>query len=254
MSRIVNWFSCGAASAVASKMAITRAAPDQEVVTAYCQIREEHPDNMRFLKDCEEWLGQEIIILGNDKYSRSIYEVFWRTRFLKGPSGARCTGELKKAVRHDFQKPNDLLVMGYTVGEEGRLDRFLAANNDARVWPILQECGISHSDCLAMIERAGIELPVMYKLGYRNNNCIGCVKGEAGYWNKIRVDFPDVFKRMSDMERLLGRTVCKIEKGGKILRVPLKELPPEQGDYPNEPDIDCSIFCHLEETKYRGSA
>ena len=23
----------------------------------------------------------------------------------------------------------------------------------------------------------GIEIPVMYRLGYNNNNCVGCVKG-----------------------------------------------------------------------------
>lgn len=31
----------------------------------------------------------------------------------------------------------------------------------------------------------------MYDLGYANNNCIGCVKGGIGYWNKIRIDFPE---------------------------------------------------------------
>ncbi len=55
-----------------------------------------------------------------------------------------------------------------------------------------------------MIERAGIELPAMYKLGYRNNNCIGCPKGGMGYWNKIRVDFPEVFERMAALQRELG--------------------------------------------------
>lgn len=48
----------------------------------------------------EKWFGQEIIILGNDKYNRSIYEVFKKTRYLKGPSGARCTGELKKTNKN----------------------------------------------------------------------------------------------------------------------------------------------------------
>ncbi len=35
----------------------------------------------------------------------------------------------------------------------------------------------------------------MYDLGYPNNNCIGCVKGGMGYWNKIRKDFPEVFQK-----------------------------------------------------------
>lgn len=251
MSRIISWFSCGAASAVATKLALTQT----EITIAYCEVAEEHPDNKRFLKECEQWFDQEIIVLGNDKYNRSIYKVFEKTKYLKGTKGARCTGELKKEVRKQFEKPTDKQIFGYTAEEQDRLDRFIDSNNDVNIWPILIEQGITKSNCLAMLENAGIELPTMYRLGYRNNNCIGCVKGEAGYWNKIRVDFPDVFKRMSDMEEMLGRTVCKIEgvENGKrwTKRIPLKELPPDQGNYPKEPDIECGIFCHMAEQTYQ---
>ncbi|MDC0004541.1 hypothetical protein OAE19_09130 [Porticoccaceae bacterium] len=250
--RTVSWFSCGAASAVATKLAIASGEP---ITVAYCEVIEEHPDNSRFLKDCEKWFGQEIIILGNDKYQRSIYNVYESTRYLKGPSGARCTGELKKSVRQQFEEPTDRQVFGYTVEEQNRVDRFIDANNDVDIWPILIERGLTKNDCLAMLLNAGIELPAMYKLGYHNNNCIGCVKGEAGYWNKIRVDFPDVFERMAQMEEKLNRTVCKIEKtvdGKRTLeRIPLRELPPEQGDYPSEINIQCGIFCHIAEDDYQ---
>jgi len=112
MDRIVSWFSCGAASAVATKLAI---AEHKEIVIAYCEVIEEHPDNLRFLKDCEKWFGQEIIIMGNDKYNRSIYEVFDKTRYLAGVGGARCTLELKKNVRREFERPDDIQVFGYTL-------------------------------------------------------------------------------------------------------------------------------------------
>jgi hypothetical protein len=54
----------------------------------------------------------------------------------------------------------------------------------------LIENKLSKNECAGILAGAGIEIPMMYKLGYNNNNCIGCVKGGAGYWNKIRVDFP----------------------------------------------------------------
>jgi hypothetical protein len=248
MSRTVSWFSCGAASAVATKLAIASGIP---VIVAYCEIAEEHQDNKRFLRDCEEWFGQEVIVLGNDKYNRSIYDVFKKTRYLKGPGGARCTGELKKNVRKAFEQTDDKQVFGYTSDEVGRLDRFIDANNDVDIWPILIEKGLTKDDCMAIIDRAGIELPEMYKLGYRNNNCIGCVKGEAGYWNKIRIDFPDVFDRMSRMEDYLGRTVCKVEKteNGKrtLERIRLVDLPVDQGNYDSEIDVQCGIFCYMAE-------
>ena len=45
-------------------------------------------------------------------------------------------------------------------------------------------------ECLYFLEKQGIERPLMYTLGYANNNCIGCVRGGKGYWNKIRIGLP----------------------------------------------------------------
>ena len=105
-----------------------------------------------------------------------------------------------------------------------------------------------------MVARAGIDLPAMYKLGYRNNNCIGCVKGQAGYWNKIRIDFPDRFAEMAAIERELGRAICKREwrdsDGTRHLeRIPLDRLPPDLGRYDGEPDISCGIICQSASTE-----
>ena len=94
-----------------------------------------------------------------------------------------------------------------------------------------------------MIDRAGIELPAMYKLGYQNNNCIGCVKGGLGYWNKIRVDFPEQFNKMASIERVVGAKILK-HKGERIW---LSDLPADAGDYPTEQSIECGIFCHMAE-------
>jgi len=62
----VVWFSCGAASAVASKYALKKYGNDVDLV--YCDTGGEHESNMRFLKDCEKWFDREIIILKNPKY------------------------------------------------------------------------------------------------------------------------------------------------------------------------------------------
>ena len=59
--RKLVWFSCGAASAVAAKMAVDKY-PDCEVL--YCDtLAYEHPDNMRFLNDVAKWIGKEIKLL-----------------------------------------------------------------------------------------------------------------------------------------------------------------------------------------------
>lgn len=248
--RIVSWFSCGAASAVATKLAISQGNP---VTIVYCEVIEEHPDNARFLKDCEKWFGQEIIILGNDKYKRSIYEVFDKTRYLAGHAGARCTLELKKNIRKEFERPNDVQVFGYTAEEQGRVTKFIDANNEVDLMVPLIDRGLTKQDCLAMIENAGIELPEMYKLGYKNNNCRGCVKAQSpAYWKKIKIDFPELFYKMLDQEKRLNVKICKATINGvPDVRMQLDDLPDWIEPKDDTIDIQCGIFCHMAENEIR---
>ena len=83
MNRLVIWFSCGAASAVACKIALADEellSCHDEVVVAYCKVQEEHPDNERFLRECSEWFGVEIVQLMHEGYGGSIYNVFEHNR------------------------------------------------------------------------------------------------------------------------------------------------------------------------------
>jgi len=237
--KTVAWFSCGATSAIACKLAIEK---DPLTVVAYCDTGSEHPDNSRFLLDCEKWYGKHIVSLRSRTYS-DIWDVFKRTRYLAGVKGARCTAEMKKVPRFEFQEPGALHVFGFDKSEKERAKRFLANNPDTNAWFPLIEAGLSKQDCLDRITEAGIELPMMYRLGYKNNNCIGCVKGQSGYWNKIRVDFPEVFDRMAKVERELNAAICKTYKGGPRQRVFLDELPPDMGRYESELEIKCGLIC-----------
>jgi hypothetical protein len=229
------WFSAGAASAVALKLAVRQAKlRGRAVVVAYTDPGSEHPDNERFLRDCEVWIGESVVRLKSERY-RDTWQVWEERRYLNGPKGALCTTELKKRLRFDFQRPDDVQVFGYTIEERDRAEQFRHNNPDVRLWcPLIDET-LRKSDCLAIVERAGIKLPAMYELGYRNNNCIGCVKGGMGYWNKIRRDFPLVFHRMATLERTIGAS-C-------INGVYLDELDPSRGNHQTEPDMDCSLLC-----------
>lgn len=246
MNRIVVWFSAGAASAVAARLTLANYNPD-DVVLAYVDPGSEHPDNKRFLQDCEEWFGKQVTRLSSDRYADT-WQVWDERRYLVGPTGALCTAELKKKVRYAFERPDDVQVFGYTAEERHRAVRFREQNPGVHLSTPLIDRELTKSDCLALVDRAGIELPAMYQLGYRNNNCIGCVKGGMGYWNKIRRDFPDVFDRMARMERELGATVIRVD-GESVF---LDELDPERGSHADEPDMDCSLICSLAEPEMKG--
>jgi len=233
--RIICWFSCGATSAVACKLAIVENAGKLPLRVCYCDTKSEHPDNERFMRDCEAWFGQPVERLVNPKY-KDIDQLFEKDRYLNGVAGARCTKMMKIWIRKNMQRAEtDMQVFGFDGAEMDRAFDFREHNPEVTLVTPLIARGMSKPDCLAMLKAEGIELPEMYKLGYKNNNCIGCVKGAKGYWNKIRKDFPDVFARRARQEREIGAS-C-------ISGCYLDELAPNAGRYEAEPDISCSGVC-----------
>lgn len=235
--RVVVWFSCGAASAVAAKLTVDSHA---NVDVVYCDtMASEHPDQQRFFDAVQAWIGQPIVRLKSEKYA-SVDDVFAQTRYMAGIAGARCTVEMKKIPRFAYQEPDDTHVFGLTADEPERIAQFERNNHDLKLRWVLQDAGYSKARCLEEVDRAGIELPAMYRLGYANNNCLGCVKATSGrYWNMIRRDFPEVFQRRCEQSRELGVRLTRV-RGERIF---LDELPEDylSGDLEN---ISCGPDCH----------
>lgn len=227
--RKVVWFSCGACSTLAFELAIKKY-PD--AIGVYCDTGGEHPDNMRYLRDVEKRLAVDIIILKNPKY-KDHFDVYEKTRFLISPHGARCTGELKRQLRFEFQQPDDIQIFGYAFDEKHRAERLIESFPDIIAEFPLIDNGITKSEAIGYLWKEGVKLPRMYELGYNNNNCIGCVKGGKGYWNKIRKDFPEHFERMSKIEQDLG--VMMHDKY-------LKDMGENEGNHAVEP-ISCDFIC-----------
>ena len=263
--RHLVWFSCGAASAVVAKI-VSMLHPEAEIL--YCNtLAYEHPDNKRFLRDVEQWIGKNITLLESEKYT-DIFDVFNKTGWLMGVGGARCTTELKRKVRKAYQREGDIHYFGLTYDEQARIDRFEDDNPELYLDWVLATGRITKADCYRIIQQAGIKLPMMYKLGYNNNNCIGCVKGQAGYWNKIRIDFPEAFERMAKQERKMNVAICKSyakkielidgtiidnpEK--KRIRIFLDQLHPDMGRALPLPDIECGALCINDDTAKAAAA
>lgn len=240
--RIVCRFSCGAASAVATKLALRKYGHDRVEIT-YCDPGSEHPDNKRFLADCVRWFNKPVTVLRSAEYVDT-WDVWERRRFIASQAGAICTGELKRKPAHPFERPDDVLVMGYTVEEAERAASLRAQNFERTIETPLIDAGLTKADCLGMLDRAGIALPAMYLLGFQNNNCIGCPKGGRGYWNMIRRHFPEAFARMAKLQRELD-VAFWVEPDGT--RVFLDNLDPNRGVQHDEPSIECSVMCYIAE-------
>lgn len=231
----VSWFSSGVSSFIATY--IERENIDKII---YTHIEDQHPDTMRFLRDCEKALGKEIEIL-QSPYQK-VENVIRQFSFINSPYGAKCTQILKKRVRKEWEDKHKgeklTYIWGYDIEERHRAERLLESMPQFEHKFPLIERELTKEDCHGILHRLGIKRPLMYDLGYRNNNCIGCVKGGMGYWNRIRIDFPDVFKARAEQEREIGAT-C-------IEGVYLDELDPNRGRLEEEVMEECNIICQLQ--------
>lgn len=231
---VVSWFSAGVSSFIATYLE-----KDNVDKIIYTHIDDQHEDTMRFLKDCEKAIGKEIEIL-QSRY-KTVNEVIRQFRFINSPYGARCTDILKRRVRKEweYEHRNESLtyIWGYDIEERRRAERLLESMPQFKHKFPLIEKQLTKDDCHGILRGLGIKRPMMYELGYRNNNCIGCVKGGMGYWNKIRKDFPEVFAERAKLEREIEATCIK--------GIYLDELEPDRGRIEDEVMDECSIICQI---------
>lgn len=235
--RTIAWFSCGAASAVAAKLC-------PEALPVYCETGAEHPDNARFMDDCELWFGRAVERIRSDRYADT-WDVWTKRRYLAGVEGALCTVEMKVMPRLAFQRPTDIHVFGYTadLADVTRADRLRANYPELTIHTPLIERKLTKAACLAIVAGAGIELPPMYALGFQNNNCLPCVKATSpAYWALVRRCFPEQFERMAKLSRELNVRLCRIRGERRFI----DEIP---ADHPttNPVQPSCDFLCHLAE-------
>lgn len=240
---IAVWFSCGAASAVAAKKTIELFADKATIRIVNNPVAEEDEDNRRFLRDVEQWLGVSIEFALNPRYpNASCVEVWSDRRFMSGTMGAPCTLELKKKARQCWERTNhaDWHVLGFTADEKKRSDNFMLTERP-NLLPVLIDQGITKADCFRIVQDAGIELPRVYKLGYPNANCLGCVKATSPtYWNHVRRVHPEVFEARAKQSREIGARLTRV-KGKRLF---LDELPVDaNGRSMKNMNFECGIFC-----------
>lgn len=248
-STIAVWFSCGAASAVAAKLTLDRWGDTCNVKIINNPVIEEDPDNRRFMADVERWLGVEIETAINPVYPQCSAVEVWEDKkamsFVHG--GAPCTVHLKKRARQYWESLNlfnfaleNALVMGFTVEEQDRSDRFMLTERP-NLLPVLIDEGLTKPDCFRIVQQAGVQLPLSYRKGFPNANCIGCPKASSPtYWNAVRREYPEQFAARAELSRRLGARLVEV-KGQRIF---LDELDPAAVGRPMKSvNFDCGIFC-----------
>ena len=257
--KIICWWSGGITSAVACKIAIDTYGKDNCSIIMI-DTQNEHPDTYRFKSDCEVWYGLKIeIITGIGEKYGNIFDVWRKFKSLNTATGAICSTNLKRLVREKWEKTNQFKhqVFGFEFDKK-EFNRALSMtlNHGERtkaIYPLLL-MGYDKQDCIKIVEDANIEIPLMYKLGFQNNNCFstGCVQGGIGYWQKMKREFPDKFYAMAEMEHELtdesGEPKTMLKDQSKEAKESFNELVflVKHPDYPNLKSIDEMPDCKVE--------
>jgi len=241
----VVWLSAGISSFIAGYL--VKDTVDEWI---YIDVKDQHPDSMRFVHDCEKILGEKVTILRSQEYE-DVEDVCRKTGFISTPYGAPCTGVLKKKVRKNWEQEfykreghmNLCYVWGFDEKESKRADNMrLNFPEFTHEFPLIDK-GLKKEDAHALSISLGLKRPIMYDLGFPNNNCIGCVKAGMYTWNLVRKNFPEVFEKRAKMERDLGHSCMN----GLFL----DELDPNAGRR-GEVIPECSIFCFMAEQELNG--
>jgi PP-loop superfamily ATP-utilizing enzyme len=255
--KIICWWSGGITSAVACKVAIDLYGKDNCMVVMIDTCNE-HEDTYRFKEDCAKWYEKEIEVItevGRDY--ESIQDVWRKHKSLNVAHGAICSTQLKRRVREKWQEDIefDHQVFGFEFDKkEFNRAKSLTMNHvkAKAIYPLLM-LGYDKDKCLEIVQNAGIEIPLMYQMGFRNNNCFGtgCVQGGIGYWQKMKKDFPNKFDKMANMEHelteLKGQPVTMLKDQSKTAKesgnvlVFLRKHP----DYPELKCIDDMPQCEV---------
>ena len=179
----------------------------------YIHVGDQHEDTLRFIEDCERFLSRKITVLRSEKYS-CVEDVVRERNFLTSPHGAPCTCALKKDVRKLWEKQfpdcQFTYVWGFDLAEKARAERMREADKGKYVheFPLIDR-GLSKQDCHAILKLTGIERPLLYRLGFPNNNCIGCLKSGGFTWTLVREYFPEQFAKRAKLEREQGHSCLK---------------------------------------------
>lgn len=202
---IIVALSGGLASAFCGQWALDNHAKD-DVVLYFNDTKWEHPDLYRFLDDLSSYWDHPIT---HDTDGRTPEELFYKERALANNRMPFCSKILKAKRLQRYYKDGDTLVFGIGADEPHRGQRLVGAYQrvaaKSKRWPklrfpLLEKC-TNHSDMLHWLDGTGIELPVMYKMGFQHNNCSGgCVRAGKRQWAHLWRVMPEVYLERERVE------------------------------------------------------
>lgn len=181
--------------------------PKDHIVLYFNDTKWEHADLYRFLNDLAQHFDHEITY---DTDGRTPEELFYDMRALGSNLMPFCSRHLKAERLQRWYQDGDLIVFGISDYEAERAVRLtevyagIAQQKRKRcelVFPLI-ECRTTRQQIDQFLADAGIEQPLLYKLGFTHNNCSGgCVRSGKIGWLRLYQQLPDVYADRERVER-----------------------------------------------------
>jgi len=203
---IIVALSGGKASAWCAGWAL-RTYPKEEVVLYFNDTKWEHPDLYRFLEDLSNYFNHPITF---DSDGRSVEALFYDNKALANSRMPFCSRILKAKRLQNFYKDGDTLVFGIGLHEVHRARRLIEIYTHVaaqkKKWPkltfpLIGE-KVTKQTIDAFLKTAGIQEPLLYRLGFVHNNCSGgCVRAGKKQWKLLHDKLPEVYAERERVER-----------------------------------------------------
>ena len=194
MQRIICTLSGGKSSAFATQLAI-REYGAVNCILYFNDTGWEHPDLYRFLDDLSAYFG---IPITNDSDGRNPETLFFDQGMLANSRVPFCSSVLKAQRLQRFVQDGDTLIFGISHSEAHRAVRIARVYDELAMrkriklnvhFPLMTH-NITGDEIDNWFSEIGIELPALYRMGFKHNNCGGgCVRsGKAQWLHLLRVD------------------------------------------------------------------
>jgi 3'-phosphoadenosine 5'-phosphosulfate sulfotransferase (PAPS reductase)/FAD synthetase len=177
----------------------------EDMTLLFCDTLIEDEGLYAFLGESQVNLGAPLVWL---KEGRTPWDVFRDKRWIGNSRIAQCSHLLKQVPARKWMEEHGegtTVVVGIDWSEAHRLE---AIRRHWAPWPVIAPlCDppyLAKPDLFAWIEREGMTVPRLYRMGFSHNNCGGfCVRAGVGHFANLYKQLPERYKHHEAQEEAL---------------------------------------------------
>lgn len=215
----IVFYSGGIGSWMTAKRVVAKHGAEN-VICMFTDTLIEDEDLYRFMDETIAEMDVEFVKIVD---GRTPFDVFFDEKYLGNSRYAPCSRRLKqdaarKWVEENYTPEECILYLGIDWTEEHRTRAPRENWAPYRVeFPMCEEPYLMKDDMLAELEKLGIEIPRLYKMGFSHNNCGGfCCRAGHGHFANLLNKLPDRFAQYEALEQefreRFGKDVSMMKK------------------------------------------